>query len=90
MEKYSGFAMIIGMCVIVLSIVAFRRKSEFIINLIFRGVMGGISIYLINQFLIWQQIDMAVGINPFTVLTTAGLGFPGVILLYGVSLYRLL
>lgn len=90
MEKYFGFTIIIGMCVIVLAIVAFKRKSEFIINFIFRGIMGGITIYLMNQFLIWQQIDMTVGINPFTVLTSASLGFPGVILLYGVNLYRLL
>lgn len=90
MENGYGFAIIIGMCVIVLAIVSFQRKSEIIINFIFRAVMGTIGIYFINQLLVWQQIDLSIGLNPLTVLTSGTLGFPGLVLLYGINLYGLL
>lgn len=90
MDKYAGFIMIITVCGIVLLIGAFRKQSEFIINFILRSVFGIISIYFINQFVIWQKIDIAVGINPLTVLTSGILGFPGLLLLYGINFYKFL
>lgn len=88
--QQSGIFIIVGMCIIVLSIVAFRRKLEFIINFILRGIAGTLAIYWINSFLLQQSISMEVGINPLSVLTSATLGFPGVALLYGVQIYHFL
>lgn len=90
MDQYFGYAAIVGMCVIVLSIVAFRKRAEILINFIFRAVLGSLAIYFINQVLDWQQVDIMVGLNPVTILTSGSLGVPGVFLLYGINLCKLL
>lgn len=90
MGNYSGAVIIVGMCVIVLAIVAFRRKAEIFINFLMRGVLGTLAMYCVNLLLAGSGLAVAVGINPITILTTAILGFPGVILLYGINLYGLL
>lgn len=90
MKEISGFFIIIGVCGIVLMIGILKKRSEIIINLILRTVLGLISIYFINELLKWQQIDMMVGLNPVTALTSGILGFPGVLLLYGIQLYNFL
>lgn len=88
--QQTGVFIIIGMCAIVLSIVAFRRKMEFLINFILRGVTGVIAISFINSILQQQNISLEVGVNPFSVLTSGILGIPGVFLLYSVQIYRFL
>lgn len=90
MDNYSGFIMITVVCALVLLIGAVKKKSEFIINFILRTVLGMISIYFINEFLNWQNINIAVGMNPITVLTSGTLGIPGVLLLYGINFYKFL
>ncbi len=55
-----------------------------------RGIIGMVSIYLINIFLGNQGYDIQVGMNLVTFLTSGTLGFPGVGLLYGVLLYQIL
>ena len=75
---------------IVLLFIAIKRKSVVIINFVLRGVLGTIAIYLINQTLLWQGIKFSIGINPLTVLTSASLGFPGILLLYGIKIYSVL
>jgi len=84
--------MIVGIiiCAIVLLFVALRKKSEWLMNIILRGIIGTIGIYTINQILISKGISCEVGINPCTVLTSASLGFPGLILLFGLRLYDFL
>ena len=44
----------------------------------------------INGFLVSQGLSIAIGINPITVLTSGVLGFPGLVMLYGINLYKLL
>lgn len=90
MNNYTGIIIIAGMCVIVLAIVAFSRKAEFVINFILRAVSGAIGIYFVNQILAWQGIAAGVGINALTVLTSGVLGFPGLVLLYGINVYKIL
>lgn len=90
MDQTSGFWMIGAVCVIVLLIVAFRTKVEFVINLVLRSVLGTIAIYCMNGFLGWAGLSVMVGINPFTVLTSGILGFPGVLMLFGIGFYKLL
>lgn len=89
MEGYSSGFIIIAMCGLVLLIGAMRRKSEIIINVMLRGVLGTIAIYFINMVLLWQGIGIAIGINVVTVATTAVLGLPGMILLYGINIFRI-
>lgn len=90
MDKYIGGIMIAGVCIFVLIIGAFRRKKEWIINFIFRSVVGTVSVFFLNGFLVSQGLSIAIGINLITVLTSGILGFPGLLMLYGINLYKFL
>lgn len=90
MENIGGMAAIMGVCVIVLLIGAVGRKVEWLVNFILRAVMGTVGIYFLNYLLAAQNISMAVGINPLTVLTSGFLGFPGLIVLYGIHFFKIL
>lgn len=90
MDYYISGIMIAAVCMLVLLIGAFRQKKEWIINFIFRAVIGTVSIFFFNGFLVSQGIFIAIGINPITVLTSGILGFPGLIMLYGINLYNIL
>ncbi len=90
MDQYMGGIMIAGACIFVLMIGAFRKKREWIINFIFRSVIGTVAIFFFNGFLVSQGLAIAIGINPITVLTSGILGFPGLIMLYGINLYKIL
>ena len=90
MDQYMGGIMIAGACIFVLMIGAFRKKREWIINFIFRSVIGTVAIFFFNGFLVSQGLAIALGINPITVLTSGILGFPGLIMLYGINLYKIL
>ncbi|NLL75849.1 MAG: Pro-sigmaK processing inhibitor BofA [Clostridiales bacterium] len=90
MDNYMGGIMIAASCVLVLLIGAFRRKKEWIINFILRAIIGTIAVFFINGFLVSQGFSIAIGINPITVLTSGILGFPGLIMLYGINLYTFL
>ena len=84
MESVTGIGIIIGMCVLVLFIVLFRRKMEFVLNFLIRSLFGLVGIFFVNQLMIMEGINLEVGMNLFTLLTSGILGFPGVIMLYGV------
>ena len=86
MEK-EGWAIIgVIICAMFLLFVALQKRSEWLLNFILRGIMSTIGFYIINQFFLWQNLACEVGINPYTVLTGATFGAPGVILLYGIRL----
>lgn len=90
MEK-EGWA-IVGVIffAVALLIIAMKKQSEWLLNFILRGIMSTIGIYVINQVFLWQNMPCEVGINPYTVLTGAAFGAPGVILLYGIRLSAIL
>ncbi len=67
-----------------------RRLWNMLFWVILRMVLGMGSIYYINQFLAKRQIDLFVGWNMVSLLTTGGLGFGGVLLLYAVSACKFL
>jgi len=75
---------------VVLIIGAMGRKVEWLVNFILRAVMGTVGIYFLNYFLASQQLSFAVGINPLTVLTSGFLGFPGLVVLYGIHFFKML
>lgn len=90
MGNAGGAMAILAVCLIVLVIGAAGRKVEWLVNFILRAVMGTIGIYAINYMLAQRQIEVMVGINPFTVLTSGVLGFPGVAVLYGIHFFKIL
>ena len=61
---------------------------EKIINVVMRAILGTIAMYFINTALARAGISLGVGNNTFTVLTSGILGFPGLLALYGVGIYR--
>lgn len=90
MEYYTGAIIIVVMCAIILCIVSLRKKAEFILNFLLRSILGTAAVFFLNQLPFFQTISLQVGINPWTVLTSGCLGFPGLILLYGISLSKIL
>lgn len=90
MDNVGGVITILAVCMIVLAIGAMGRKVEWLVNFVLRAVMGTVGIYAINYMLAARQLQVAVGINPFTVLTSGILGFPGVAVLYGIHFFKIL
>lgn len=75
---------IVGMLFIVMFIGAVRKKTEWFINFVLRMVLGTILIYFANNALKYYGIDLSVGINVISILTSGFLGIPGVVVLYGI------
>lgn len=90
MDYYISGMMIVGVCVLVLLIGALRRKKEWLVNFVFRAVTGTVAVFFLNGFLVSRGLAIAIGINPITVLTFGILGFPGLLMLYGINLYKIL
>lgn len=90
MKNPAGIIVMLVVCAAVLLIGALKKRAEWLLNGCLRAVLGVIVIYFVNSFLEKQGIDICVGINAVTVLTSAILGFPGVAALYGLGFYRLL
>lgn len=90
MNKYQGALFIIAVCGIVFLIIAIKTNSNLILNFLLRSISGSLIIYIINMIFLNTQYRIEVGLNQYTVLTTGILGFPGVILLYGIKIYMLL
>ncbi len=86
MEKEGWAIMGVIIIAVILLFFALKKQSEWLLNFILRGIMSTIFIYAVNQILLWQNLSCEVGINPYTVLTGATFGAPGVILLYGIRL----
>ena len=63
---------------------------ERILNFLLRGILGTIAIYFINGALAKMGISLGIGINAATVLTSGILGFPGVVVLYAIGIYKIL
>ncbi len=63
---------------------------EKILNVVMRGILGTIIMYFINSLLSGIGLPLGVGINAATVLTSGILGFPGLLALYGIGLYKIL
>ena len=63
-------------------------RTQVLVNFVVRAVIGTALIFFVNQFLNARGIDIRVGMNPVTVVTSGVLGPPGVALLYGISFYR--
>jgi inhibitor of the pro-sigma K processing machinery len=88
MENLGGMAAIVGVCALVLVIGVLGKRAQWLVNFVLRAVMGTVGIYFLNYLLAMQNISLAVGINPVTVLTSGILGFPGIAVLYGIDLFK--
>lgn len=90
MELYQEMLLVIGVCGIVLLILAVKTNSHLVLNFILRSITGSFCILICNYLLQINGYVVSVGLNPVTVLTSGILGFPGVILLFGIKIYEVL
>jgi len=58
---------------------------KYLLRLIFNGILGGISLILINIF--GGLIGIHIGVNPITALISGMLGIPGISLLLILQYY---
>ena len=89
-ENMMGMAAVGIVCVAVLIVGVMTGKMEWVLNIFMRSILGTIAIYFINNGLATAGIDVGVGINPVTVLTSGILGFPGLAAIYGIGFYQIL
>lgn len=90
MENSMGIILIVAFCVVILLIGAVRTKMEWLLNVVMRSVLGTIAIYFINLALAGMGIFLGVGINTVTILTCGILGIPGLLVIYGIGIYKML
>lgn len=89
-EKSIGFLIILAALAAVLLIGAIRKKAGWMLTFLFRAVIGTVVIYFLNLAITSYDMGFEIGLNPVTVLTCGILGFPGILLLYGINLIQLL
>ena len=90
MNNNPGIILIVGVCIVVLLIGAVRGKMEWMLNIVLRSIMGALIIHFTNMALAVVGISLGIGINALTILTSGILGFPGLLALYGIGIYKVL
>ena len=90
MNNNPGIILIVGVCIVVLLIGAVRGKMEWMLNIVLRSIMGVLIIHFTNMALAVVGISLGIGINALTILTSGILGFPGLLALYGIGIYKVL
>lgn len=61
-----------------------KDKKSFVIRTLFRGIMSVFLIYIVNAIFAGVKIPLSLGVNIYSVCTTALLGIPGLTMLYGI------
>ncbi len=84
MDQKLAMGILAGICVLVLVILLAKKYLQVVFNFLVRGVLGAIGIVFVNDFLAEQALQVAVGLNPATLLTIGTLGFGGFVLLYAI------
>ena len=87
MEHPENLLWLIAVAALLLLISFLGKKAEWLLNFALRGIMGTIAIYMGVTFLGFTSV---VGINAVSILTTGILGIPGIVMLYGLSIYEIL
>ncbi len=82
-----GFAAIAIVCLIVLLFANIRKKTNVLLMLIQRGIIGFLAIFGLNRLFAFLAVPLFVGINFWTLLTCTILGIPGVCMLFCISLF---
>lgn len=88
MNKEMGIVAIFVICVLVLLIGTMKQKARGLFQFIMRMVVGAAAIFLTNQILLANKSSIAVGMNPFSLLTIGVLGAGGFGLMYGIMIYK--
>lgn len=66
------------------------KLMERFINFLLRGILGMIIIYFGNTYLPSVISEVGIAYSLFNFLVVGTLGFPGVVLLFGINIYMIL
>ena len=61
-----------------------KEKNSFLVKFMVRAIWGFAIIFFVNQFLVHKGIDLKVGFNAVSLVSSGVLGLPGVAMLYGI------
>ena len=84
MDRMQAVQILAGCCGIILLILLLKKNAQILLNFFVRIVLGAFGMLLLNEFFEKQGLSIYVGLNPISLLTAGCLGFPGVLLLYGI------
>lgn len=63
-----------------------KTWTDRLVDMVFRGVVGLVIIYILEQICIHNEFPVLAGVNAGTFLLTALLGMPGFLLAFATSL----
>ncbi len=66
-----------------------KTWTDRLVDMIFRGVVGLVVIYILEQICIYNDFRVLAGVNVGTFLLGALLGMPGFLLVFWISLIYL-
>ena len=66
-----------------------KTWTDRMIDMVFRGVVGLVVIYILKQICIYYEFPVLAGVNAGSFLLTAILGIPGFLLVFACSLIYL-
>lgn len=90
MAQYTDLIILFAGITLVFFTALFSKKSTIFITFILRILICSLIIYFANMGLQKTDIPAVVHINSISLLTSGILGFPGLLLLYGIKIYDLL
>lgn len=76
--------------IILLIACAVKGKSEWVLTLLMRGLLGAVGIHFVNLFLLNWGVQVGIGINICTFLVISFLGIPGFLGIYALAFFHLL
>ena len=66
-----------------------KTWTDRLVDMVFRGVVGLVVIYILEQLCLYYDFPVLAGVNAGTFLLTAFLGMPGFLLIFACSLIYL-
>ena len=63
-----------------------KTWTDRMVDRMFRGVVGLVVIYILEQICLYQNVPVFAGVNLGTFLAVAILGMPGFLLIFAISL----
>ena len=90
MNQYTDLIILFSGITIVFLLALILKKTNIFITFLLRGIVCALIIYFVNISVKKVGISIEVALNSASLLPSAILGFPGLLLLYGIKIYKLL
>lgn len=78
---------IFGVCAVVLFLLFCKNAKKHFLHFAVRAAIGSFCIVLFNAICLNRSFPYFVGLNPITILISAILGLPGVVLLFALQIF---